>query len=151
VTFTPIVGMFLNFPPILRSLLESIWLFGLMPPHVEDYQQMLLPVVEQFEQYQPGDLGEDLCFYDIDSAIERANRIIMALVINDIRAVPLGTCGSHPPAYVGSCNLCKQGGRYHCHRMILGGAVRGLGSGILLAHLCGHLSVCLPYIVCTHW
>jgi hypothetical protein len=127
--------MFLNYPPILRNLLECIWLFGILPPHVKDYQQMLLPLVDQLAKYQPGPLGEDLTVYDADLEAETSHRLIMAFVLNDIRAVPSGTCGKHPPAYVGSCNFCKQVGR-NTDRMVLGGAVRALGTGTSRAQAC---------------
>jgi hypothetical protein len=130
VSYTPIVGMFLNWPPVLRSLLASIWLFGIMPPKVKDYQQMLLPVVEQFAQYAPGPTGENLRVFDEDLGVHRDLRVMLAYIINDIRAIPSGTCGTHPPAYVGSCNFCKQAGRRIHSRMVLGGAVRSLGVGI---------------------
>ena len=60
VSYTPIVGMFLNWPPALRALLASIWMFGIMPPKVKDYQMMLTPVVEQFAKYAPGEDGKDM-------------------------------------------------------------------------------------------
>ena len=122
--------MFLNWPPDLRALLASIWLFGIMPPKVKDYQQMLLPVVEQFAKYQPGPQGEDLRVWDADTKTDLDGRLCVACILNDIRAIPCGTCGSHPPCYVGSCNMCKQGGRRADNRTVLGGAVRGVGHGM---------------------
>ena len=121
--------MFLNFPPVLRSLLASIWMFGIMPPKVKDYQQMLLPVVEQLAKFMPGPDGEDLRVWDADKEEWLDLRLILAQIINDIRAVPCGTCGKHPPCYVGSCNFCKQCGRRVHSRTVLGGAVRGVGTG----------------------
>jgi hypothetical protein len=129
VTYTPIVGLFLNWPPDLRSLLASIWMFGIMPPKVKDYQQMLLPIVEQLAKYAPGPTGEDLDVYDADTAADRALRLLLVSIMNDIRAVPCGTCGKHPPCYVGTCNFCKQCGRRVHGRTVLGGAVRGVGAG----------------------
>jgi hypothetical protein len=124
--------MFLNWPPVLRSLLASIWMFGIMPPKVKDYQMMLLPVVEQFAKYAPGPTGEDLRLQDADTCTARALRLLLAILINDVRAVPNGTCGKHPPCYVGSCNWCKQTGRRVHGRTVLGGAVRGVGNGTIL-------------------
>lgn len=129
-TYTPIVGMFLNLPPVLRSLLSSIWMFGIMPPKVQDYQQMLLPVVEQFAKYAPGPTGEDLRVWDADTGIDEDLRIVIAQIMNDIRAIPIGTCGKAPPCYVGSCNFCRQCGRRAHVRTVLGGAVRGVGFGM---------------------
>jgi hypothetical protein len=130
VSYTPIVAMFLNWPPKLRQLLASIWLLGILPPKVQDYQQFLLPVVEQYEKHAPGPDGEDITVWDADTETYRDLRVVLALILNDIRAVPVGTCGSHPPAYVGSCNFCKQGGRRVHNRTVLGGAVRGVGKGM---------------------
>jgi hypothetical protein len=45
------VGIFLNWPPVLRSLLASIWMFRILPPKVLDYQQALLPIVEQLAKF----------------------------------------------------------------------------------------------------
>jgi hypothetical protein len=129
VSYTPIVGMFLNWPPALRALLASIWMFGIMPPKVKDYQMMLTPVVEQFAKYAPGEDGKDMMVWDEDLQKIMPKRIVAAIIINDIRAIPCGTCGSHPPCYVGSCNMCKQGGRRAHNRTVLGGAVRGVGWG----------------------
>ena len=85
VSYTPIVSMFLNWPPALRQLLASIWLFGILPPKVKDYQQMLLPVVEQLEKYAPGPDGEDLNVWDADTETHRDVRVLMALVLNDMQ------------------------------------------------------------------
>jgi hypothetical protein len=130
VSYTPIVCEFLNWPPVLRSLLASLWMVGIMPPKVKDYQEMLKPVVEQFAKYAPGPTGEDMHVRDADTDSDRAMRLMLAKIINDIRAVPCGTCGKHPPCYVGSCNFCKQCGRRIHGRTVLGGAVRGVGMGI---------------------
>ncbi len=100
-----------------------------MPPKVKDYQSMLLPVVVQLAKYIPGPTGEDLCVDDSDTGTNRPMRLVLAKIINDIRAVPCGTCGKHPPCYVGSCNFCRQGGRRAHGRTVLGGAVRGVGGG----------------------
>jgi hypothetical protein len=107
-------------------------MFGIMPPKVKDYQMMLLPVVEQFAKYAPGPTGEDLRLQDADTCTARALRLLLAILINDVRAVPNGTCGKHPPCYVGSCNWCKQTGRRVHGRTVLGGAVRGVGNGTIL-------------------
>jgi hypothetical protein len=132
VAYTPIVGIFFNWPPVLRSLLASIWMFGILPPKVLDYQYALLPVVEQLAKHVPGPTGEDLRVWDADTQTYRYLRLIVAQIINDIRALPFGTCGTHPPAYVGNCNFCKQTGRRLHERMVIGGAVRALGTGTLL-------------------
>jgi hypothetical protein len=121
--------MFLNWPPVLRAMLASIWMFGILPPKCKDYQQMLLPVVEQLAEFAPGPDGVDLEVYDADSDKYRALRVMLAFILNDIRAVPCGTCGKHPPCYVGSCNFCKQTGHREHNRTVLGGAVRGVGLG----------------------
>ena len=107
ITYTPIVCEFLNWPPVLRSLLASLWMVGIMPPKVKDYQSMLLPVVEQLAKYIPGPTGEDLCVDDSDTGTNRPMRLVLAKIINDIRAVPCGTSGKHPPCYVCSCNFCR--------------------------------------------
>ena len=147
-SYTPIVGVFLNWPPVLHNLLASMWLFGVMPPKVKDYQQMLLPVVEDFAKYAPGPDGEDLRVYDADTEEERDNRVVCAEIMNDIRGLPCGTCGAHPPAYVGSCNICKQGGRWKLNRIVLGGAVRGVGTGIIrtLITACPLIIACRLFI-----
>jgi hypothetical protein len=136
VAYTPIVGMFLNWPPVLRSLLASMWMFGIMPPYVKDYQAMLRPVVEQFAQYAPGPTGEDLRVWDADTETNRDLRVVNATACNDVRGLPCGTCGANPPAYVGSCNFCKQTGRRVHARTVLGGAVRAVGMGTIQRTTC---------------
>jgi hypothetical protein len=146
VSYTPIVGMFLNWPPGLRSLLASIWMFGILPPKCKDYQQMLLPVVQQLAKYIPGPTGEDLVTKDADTGTDLHLRVVLSHILNDIRAVPCGTCGSHPPAYVGSCNMCTQVGRRVHNRIVLGGAVRGTGVGNNTSHTTHNMSI--PQTVC---
>ena len=38
----------------VSGLLGSIWLLGYMPPKVKNYQNMLLPLVDMYAQFAPG-------------------------------------------------------------------------------------------------
>jgi hypothetical protein len=104
VTYTPITAKVLNLPTHARSRLACIWLLGYLPPHVKNYQNMLLPMIEMFAKSAPG--KDPINVYDAHQGINRDIWTVIAWTTNDIRAVPNGTCGRHPPAIVGSCTYC---------------------------------------------
>ncbi len=54
VTYTPVTAKLLNLPPGLRGQLGNLWLLGFFPPHVQDYDTMLTPIVEQLATHRPG-------------------------------------------------------------------------------------------------
>jgi len=129
-SYTPIVAQLLNLPAEMRGLLSSMWLLGYMPPNVKDYQAFLKPIADMFAARAPL-TGVPLEVYNAAKGQEDSISLMLAWSINDIRAVPSTTCGSNPPCYVGSCNMCvQQGIRLRGQqRTILPGAVRALGAG----------------------
>lgn len=125
VAYTPITGRVYNWPPKMRGLLRSIVLFGYLPPNVKNYRGMLQPVCDQFAKHAP--LGEDAVPIKVYNAHTRRREdkwIVLAKLMNDIRAVPLCTDGSHPPCYVGGCNYCNVTGQYHVKTTLVPGSVR---------------------------
>lgn len=143
ISYTPIVAKLLNLPAALRSQMACFWLLGYMPPKVKDYQAMLHPVVDMFAARAPC-TGDPL---DVWSAATDADQKLWAVCawnINDIRAFPSTTCGTAPPAYVGSCNLCEQPGirPRGMGTQVLPGAVRFLGQGRHASYF-RHMCLCL--------
>jgi hypothetical protein len=137
-SYTPIVAKLLNLPAEVRGLLSSIWLLGYMPPNVKDYQAFLKPIADMFAARAPL-TGTPLDVDNVAKGIQEAISLMMAYDINDIRAVPCGTCGSSAPCYIGSCNMCvQQGIRLKGQpRTIVPGAVRALKQGAFThAHAC---------------
>lgn len=121
-SYTPVTAKLLNWPPKMRSLLESIILLGFLPPSVKDYTAMLRPIVAAFAKYRPGQ--EPLELYDAAHATTVRVWLVMAVTVSDIRGMPAVTCGKSPPCKIGGCNACHAmavaGGRYYP------GAVRAL-------------------------
>lgn len=122
-SYTPVVFKFLNLPPSIRSRFGCLALVAFFPPRVKSYQDMLLPLVLNVAKFQPG--RETITVFDAYQKEERHISLIVAPLINDIRALPYCTCGKHPPCYVGSCNHCVQGGVWH-RRVTLPGLCRAL-------------------------
>ena len=104
VTYTPITAKVLNLPTHVRGRLGCIWLLGYLPPHVKNYQNMLKPMVEMFAKSAPD--KDPINVYDAHTKTHRNIWTVIAWITNDIRAVPNGTCGRHPPSLIGSCNYC---------------------------------------------
>ena len=118
VTWTPVTAKILNWPSGVRTLLGAIIMLAVFPPHVKDYDQMFLPIVEQLAKLAPRAAG--LTVNDI------TRWVMMVLHLNDTRGVPGGCMGSHAPALVGSCVHCVQVGQHHKVSTVLPGAVRAL-------------------------
>ena len=132
VAYTPITAKLLNLPPEMRGLLTCIWLLGYMPPKVKDYQAMLQPVLDMIAEHAPdSEWGTPCAVHSVATGATEDLWFKLAWTVNDIRAVPGVTCGTAPPAYVGSCNMCAQMG-LRPHKLgttVLPGAVRALGEG----------------------
>lgn len=105
VSYTPCTAEVLNLEPQVRSLLGSIWLLALFPPHVRDYQSMFLPLVNMYKELAPG--GRGVKVWDAYQQRTRTIYVVLAWIVNDIRGVPNSSCGSYAPCYVGSCVWCK--------------------------------------------
>jgi hypothetical protein len=119
VTWTPVTAKIMNWPSGVRSLLGAILMLAVFPPHVKNYDQMFLPIVEQLAALAPR-TGTGFTVNDI------VRFVVMAIHLNDTRGVPGGCCGSHAPCYNGSCVHCVVPGQYHHSVMVLPGSVRGL-------------------------
>ena len=104
VTYTPITAKVLNLPTHARGRLACIWLLGFLPPNVKNYQNMLKPMVEMFAKSAPG--KEPIEVFDAHQGTNRKLWTVISWITNDIRGVPNGTCGRHPPSIIGSCNYC---------------------------------------------
>ena len=104
VTYTPITAKLLNLPSNARGRLSCIWLLGFLPPNVSNYQNMLKPMVEMFAKSAPGE--QPIQVYDAHLGRDRDIWTVLSWITNDIRGVPNGTCGRHPPDIIGSCNYC---------------------------------------------
>jgi hypothetical protein len=117
-SWTPVTAKILNWPSGVRTLLGAIILLAVFPPHVRDYDQMFLPIVEQLAALAPK--GPGFTVKDIQ------RWVMVAIHLNDTRGVPGGCCGSHAPALIGSCVHCVQAGQYHKKSTVLPGAVRAL-------------------------
>ena len=99
------------------------------PPKCKDYQAMFTPIIEQFAKRQPG--GVPVTVRNANTGTDINIWYMCCWNNNDIRAVPILTCGTHPPAYVGGCNLCTQEGvrPKGYGTTVLPGAVRALPPG----------------------
>ena len=76
-----------------------------MPPKVKDYQAMLKPVLEMLAKHAPE--SQEGTPYTVHSVATGGTEDVwfkLAWTVNDIRAVPGVTCGTAPPAFVGSCH-----------------------------------------------
>ena len=106
VTYTPIVASILNYPPETRTLLGTLLLLGFLPPSIKGsmYQRRLRPVVKMFAKRRPGN-GKPLTVYNAHTKKNVNVYFVLAAVVNDIRALPVGTCGRHPPCYIGTYNI----------------------------------------------
>lgn len=82
---------------------------------------MLLPVVQQFQRHGPGQ--EPIVVEHPTTGLDLKVFVVHAYNMNDIRGVPLATCGGHPPRLVGSCNSCHVAGQYHHKTTVIPGAV----------------------------
>ena len=98
-----------------------------MPPKVKNYENMLRPVVDQLAKHAPG--GEPIRVYNAATGEHEEWFLVLAFNMNDIRAVPIGTCGKNPPCITGSCNACDVCGQYHRKTTVVPGAVRLLTPG----------------------
>lgn len=123
VSYTPVVFKYLNLPPSIRSRFGTMLLLAFFPPRIKNHQAMFRPLVEQLARYQPG--RETVSVYDAFQEQVRQLSVVVAPLINDIRGLPHTTMGKAPPAYVGSCNYCMQGGFWH-RRVTLPGVCRAL-------------------------
>ena len=103
------------------GILQSILLLGFLPPKVRSYQNMLLPVVQQFARHGPGQ--EPVVVRHPNTGLDLKVFVVHAYNMNDIRGVPLATCGGHPPRLVGSCNRCHVAGQHHHKTTVIPGAV----------------------------
>ena len=122
VSYTPVVAKVLNLPPTLRGQLGMLWLLAYFPPKVRNYMSMLRPVVEQLARFAPSETP-----LEVDNAHTGGQTkvwVVLLWNVNDIRGVPNGTLGRHPPCYVGPCNACVIGGSRHANRTVIPGAVR---------------------------
>ena len=128
ISYTPLTAKLLNFPPLLRGMLSAIWLLGFLPPHVKNYQNMLLPMVDMFARRAPGE--EPVEVFDAHTGEDANKWLVIASLANDIRGVPGATCGRHPPCKVGSCNFCHVEGVRHRRTTVLPGSVRALPPGV---------------------
>ena len=106
------------------GILQSVLLLGFLPPKCKNYQNMLLPVVEQFSRHGPG--GDPIVVRHPTTGRDLKVFTVHAYNMNDVRGVPLATCGGHPPRKIGSCNRCDTGGQYHKSTTVIPGAVRHL-------------------------
>ncbi len=124
-SYTPVTAKLLNWSPKVRSLQGNIILLGFLPPHVQDYTAMLLPIAEMFASHEPA--REPLIVHDQNG---REHRVwyMLAATVTDIRGYPAVSCGSSPPCYVGGCNACKVKGIRPSNDMatIMPGAVRAV-------------------------
>jgi hypothetical protein len=68
---------------------------------------MFQPLVDMFAARQP-ETGEPHVTRNASTSEDIDVWYMIAWNNNDIRAVPILTCGSHPPAYIGGCNMCHQ-------------------------------------------
>ena len=123
-TYISTPGTVMGRRTVCAGMLANIWLLGYLPPKVKNYQSMLQPLVDMFAKHAPG--GEPISVYDAHLDTEVDKFIVCAWLNNDIRGVTNATCGKNPPALVGSCNFCCQGGQRHRHTTVLPGAVRAL-------------------------
>ena len=98
-TWTPVTAKIMNWPSGVRCLLGAILLLAVFPPHVKDYDQMFLPIVEMLAKLAPR-TGTGFTVNDI------VRFVVAAIHLNDTRGVPGGCCRSHAPCYNGSCVHC---------------------------------------------
>ena len=124
VTYTPVVVKVLNASSEMYSTHTNKLMVGTFPKKVKDYQAMFRPIVRMYAKHAPG--KSPLTVWNAYSGSEIQVWYVLAWTVNDIRALPLTTCGRHPPCYIGGCNYCIVGGQRHHGRTVYPGAVRGL-------------------------
>lgn len=113
---TPLTGLLLNFDPAIRGLLSSVFLFGLVPGSIKDYQAMYSPWLKQFKTYGPGTAG--ITVFDAHLGRERTFWLVIALCVNDLRGIPGMVNGCSGPCINGSCNRCEVKGIKGTHKNV---------------------------------
>lgn len=109
VSYTPFTTKILNLTSGLRSLAGNIKLHAVFPPHIKDYNGLLLPIAEEFEKLRPG--GGNPIPIDHPETNELMHLYVhLAYFVNDLRGAANCTGGHQTPAYVGACSICNIGG-----------------------------------------
>ena len=142
VSFTPVMGQLLSYPPHMRQTFGGYLLLGVMPPKVRNYNAMYGAILSHIRSTGTSmdDFKQDyaekvypLCSFDAeDHALDPPRSVTKYLCLNnlleDTRGVGNPTCSFQAPAVDGMCVHCNVKGVHRDKKTTYIGPVRFLGT-----------------------
>jgi hypothetical protein len=103
-TFTPLLAMVADWKLDMRNAQGAMWVLGVLPGHVQNYQSMHLPNARQLAECGPDGVGVPIV--DAHDGTHHLAYVAVAFFINDLRGYYNATMGKKPPCNIGACCMC---------------------------------------------
>jgi hypothetical protein len=103
-SFTPILGVVLDWPLEVRNAQGSLWCMGVFPDKIRNYQNMHRPNAEQFAACGPDSDGVEIV--DAFDGTTHTSYVAIVIMLNDLRGYYQSSMGKSAPCYVGNCPMC---------------------------------------------
>jgi hypothetical protein len=105
----PIVAIVLNLPPYIRTKFAAMLLFGVMPPKVKDYDNLLRVMYQQCQTFmwESNPRGPGLSVFNGHTRQHEQKWLCWKRITEDSKGLPKPVGCSTQPAYIGACPWCN--------------------------------------------